>query len=493
MQSANRRLAGLGLLAMLIGCGAGSDPSPDPDPGGGSATGTAVIGPAGGELMTSDSALVLTIPAGVLSTQTTITVTAEDPVDPAAIGKVYRIEPAGLVFSEPVKIEVGRDSATVAGLVPAALGLAFQDDTGAARANLTSQLVEDDVPASRVPLAITRNWYMALSGFWTNLPRYVFVRTFWEIRPDPTQVQAGRGITVEIWACTEEEDANTSWPTFRQHCGPSIRRGTWRVRPLIGNSSNLGSVVAGTPSSTARYTAPTHRPEPPIVKLEATLSWEARGVSTTLPIGVAILQAAAGAGTIQWSWSGSNSRNQTSADGRYSYTETVSDAGSGSATFDQLGQYAWILKTASYDANYQQNITVVNVGNTCTTTRTESITRVANDPGTSDPSGWIAAVLPNLMTGKYTLQPGGGSFTIKETRASATKTSCPGAPDIIVADPTIVTDGFDYVPLRFAERPMSGSDARQFTDSDSYRKDESAGTGLDYTVDVNWNWDLLTP
>ncbi len=77
----------------------------------------------------------------------------------------------------------------------------------------------------------------------------------------------------------EEDDLNDAGPALRTQCAASIRTGTWRVRTLIGSSTNLGTVAAGTPSSTARYTAPSQRPEPPVVVVEAALLWEARGVT----------------------------------------------------------------------------------------------------------------------------------------------------------------------------------------------------------------------
>ena len=491
------RFAGLTLLVVIAGCGSGSEPGPGP--GGGSNIGTAVIGPAGGELVTADSAFVLTIPPGALSTQTTISVTAEDPGDPNSYGKMYRLEPAGLAFSQPVTIQVGRDSASLRGAAPASFGLAFRDNADVLRANVTSEVVEPArSPSIRVPQAAVLNWYLALSGLWTNLPRYVVVQTFWQIRPDPAQVQAGRTVTLEILACMEEDDLNEAGPALRTQCAASIRRGTWRVRAAVGSSTNLGTVEVGTPSSTARYTAPSQRPEPPVVVVEATLLWEARGVSARLPVPVTILPAATSAGTMEWSWHGGDTRTQTSADGHYTFTETVSDNGGGNASFDALGGalggYSWVLKIATYSRDYQNVVTTINVGPTCTVTRIETIRRVATEPG--DPgnsNGWYAAIVPNQPTGSYVLQPGGGSFKIRETTSGLTRTRCPGAPDIDVPDPEVVRDDFDFVPLRFVTRPMPSPDAREFTGSDGYQKDEITAAGLQYVTDVAFSWDFLNP
>lgn len=491
----------VGLFLLLTACGGGEsgpDPDPDPDPDPQPPAGTAVIGAAGGEVMTADTSVVLTIPAGALSTETTISITEEDATEPGTFGKVYRLEPAGLQFSAPVTIEVGRDSATIGDAVPATLGLAFQDETGSVVANPTSELVADgSVTTARVPLVITRNWYMALSGFWTNLPRYVMVRRFWDFRPQPMQVQAGRTITIEVLACLEEEDVNSRWPRLRSTCSTSIRQGTWRVRPAVGNSSNLGTVVSGTPSSTARYTAPAQRPQIPLVVVEASLTWEARGVTAKLPIGVAILPAASAAGSLDWSWSGSNSKHEERADGKYSYDETVSDNGSGNAFFEELGGfggYAWRLKSWTYESSYLNVITIVNVGSTCTTTIIETVERTSV-AGTVD-VGWIAVVLPMVPSqGMYTLQPGTGSYEIRERRSKVTKTACPGAPDIIVSDPEVIDSGTSSVTLRpIVERSLGSPDQRQFSGNDSWEMTTlSTGHGLDYTRTVSFNWDLLFP
>jgi hypothetical protein len=159
-----------------------------------------------------------------------------------------------------------------------------------------------------------------------------------------------------------------------------------------------------------------------------------------------------------------------------------------------VGGYSWVLKTASFIRDYQNVVTTVNVGPTCTVTRIESIVRVATDPGgAGNPNGWYVAIVPNQPTGSYLMQPGGGSFKIRETTSAATRTRCPGAPDIVVADPTVVRDGFDFVPLRFVTRPMPSPDAREFTEHDSYQKDEITAAGLQYTTDVNFSWDFLNP
>lgn len=95
-------LAGVALLAGAACSGDPTDPSLEDD-------GIATVGPEGGEVRLGSSAGV-EIPAGALSTSTTITVT-EAPTPSAlraegAVGQAYRFRPAGLQFDVPVEVFV---------------------------------------------------------------------------------------------------------------------------------------------------------------------------------------------------------------------------------------------------------------------------------------------------------------------------------------------------------------------------------------------------
>ena len=108
------------LVLALVGCRAaglpGSGGTADdnlPIPSGEPVEG--VVGPGGGTLASETMAIVLEIPAGALDAETLIAVTPDDEVEhPWAVpGTVYRFEPSGLAFNEPVTLTIRYDPAHV--------------------------------------------------------------------------------------------------------------------------------------------------------------------------------------------------------------------------------------------------------------------------------------------------------------------------------------------------------------------------------------------
>ncbi|CCH54725.1 VCBS [Fibrisoma limi BUZ 3] len=92
---------------------------------------TATIGPAGGTLESADKRLRVTIPAGALSSNQTISV---QPLTqnhcPLGTGKSFRLTPHGLTFSKPATISFHYDDKDVNGSAPQLLRVAFQNDKG---------------------------------------------------------------------------------------------------------------------------------------------------------------------------------------------------------------------------------------------------------------------------------------------------------------------------------------------------------------------------
>lgn len=112
MLKANRFLAIIALFFFVVSmgsCGGGGG-------GGGSTTTTGndsastVIGPTGGTLTTPSGNATLSVPAGTLSTNTTITISQSTEGDlPGGIIGSYEFKPDGLTFNAPVKISLKYD------------------------------------------------------------------------------------------------------------------------------------------------------------------------------------------------------------------------------------------------------------------------------------------------------------------------------------------------------------------------------------------------
>lgn len=105
---------------------------PTPTPVGnvyGQAT-TATIGAQGGVVTTPDGKVQVTIPAGALSANTTISLQPVENMSPGGIGLNYRLLPHGSQFAKPVTIRFSYAKYTDSVSVPDALAIAFQDEDG---------------------------------------------------------------------------------------------------------------------------------------------------------------------------------------------------------------------------------------------------------------------------------------------------------------------------------------------------------------------------
>ncbi|WP_247235311.1 hypothetical protein [Telluribacter sp. SYSU D00476] len=126
----------LGLLLSLSGCNpdnAGQGPDPVDQVAEPTEVGTpqgAVvskhIGPQGGTLATADGQVELTIPAGALTQETTISIQPISNHTPNGVGTSYRFLPDGQQFSKPATLKFRYSDAEVVNSAPEALGIAYQ-------------------------------------------------------------------------------------------------------------------------------------------------------------------------------------------------------------------------------------------------------------------------------------------------------------------------------------------------------------------------------
>lgn len=121
-------LSRIAVLGLGLACSDGNGPA-GPDGGDGSGT----VGPAGGTVSLQSEAGV-TVPAGALDDEVTITITAVTTPgaleDAGAIGQAYRFAPEGQQFQLPVEVFVFVPNAELTGIDPADLTLLATTATG---------------------------------------------------------------------------------------------------------------------------------------------------------------------------------------------------------------------------------------------------------------------------------------------------------------------------------------------------------------------------
>ncbi|MEO6287617.1 MAG: hypothetical protein ABIN80_16425 [Dyadobacter sp.] len=144
MKSPITLLVGLALTFLIASCDSKNEsvrPEPDGTPAVvtgavtpvGISEGTAItanIGPAGGTIQSADERIRITIPAGALATEQTISVQPLSNQCPAGTGQAFRLLPHGQVFGKPVTVTFNYNETDVNGSIPEALRIAYQNDKG---------------------------------------------------------------------------------------------------------------------------------------------------------------------------------------------------------------------------------------------------------------------------------------------------------------------------------------------------------------------------
>ena len=88
------------------------------------------IGKDGGSITSSDGKMKLIIPAGAVSKKTTFSIQPATNLMPNGNGKIYQMEPSGIIFQTPLQIIFYYSDAETKGNSPELLAIAMQDDKG---------------------------------------------------------------------------------------------------------------------------------------------------------------------------------------------------------------------------------------------------------------------------------------------------------------------------------------------------------------------------
>jgi len=156
------RVLALFLPLFLLGCSSG---------GGTLVPASQMVGPAGGQVVSADGHLTLTIPAGALGADTPITIRA---VSPSALGPdfqgvdvaaAYELGPDGLVFGQPVAVSLRLDqSPTGPGGVLQVDPVALLTESGGTVEALDAQVLTADADAGTAILTAELTHFSPLVG-----------------------------------------------------------------------------------------------------------------------------------------------------------------------------------------------------------------------------------------------------------------------------------------------------------------------------------------
>ncbi len=208
---------------------------------------TATIGAGGGSLTSSDGSLAVNIPAGALTSDTDITIQPITNTAWGGIGTGYQLTPDGLTFLQPVELEFQIAPEDLAGSIPEALDVAFQDGAG------YWFILKD---------GSYDNGSGTLSCTTTHFSSYSAIAEY-----QMTPVSAGLGpsasVTLVVNQCFYETIASDPQAVMQvltcssddEDLVPLVSMSDWSVNGVRGGNAAVGRIVE-IRSNAARYTAP---------------------------------------------------------------------------------------------------------------------------------------------------------------------------------------------------------------------------------------------
>lgn len=261
-----RPLSCLLFALLLVSCGGGDDGA-GPGPGGGNnnqlpnavatpvgtldgAPTTQTIGAGGGSVTSSDGLFTLDVPAGALASDTDITIQPITNTAWGGIGAGYRLTPDGLTFSQPVNVAFQIAPEALAGSVPEALDVAFQNDTG-------FWFIMKNTSYDSGTLSTTTTHFTDF----TAIEEYV-------LKPTSAGLGPSTSVTLTIEQCFYETVASdpdaemavlTCSDSDPDALAPLINASNWSVNGVTGGNTTVGKIVKLSASS-AKYTAPATQP-----------------------------------------------------------------------------------------------------------------------------------------------------------------------------------------------------------------------------------------
>ena len=282
------RVLALVVLMFFVACGDDST-GPPPDDGGnnnpqpqatapgtpnGTAT-TATIGAAGGTLASDDGLFAIDIPAGALSSDTTVTIQPITNTAWGGVGNGYRLEPNGLTFAQPIDLVFDVAPEILAETAPAFLDVAVQNSAGFWY--VLKNRTYDDVDGTLTCTTTHFSDYSNIEGV--------------QIRPGSATVGTSGTVSLYVRICTRETIAGDPDLTALVYAcddelAPLSTISNWSVNGISGGNNTVGR-VASTGTFAARYTAPASVPQnnPVAVSVETNFAGASALLVCTITIG----------------------------------------------------------------------------------------------------------------------------------------------------------------------------------------------------------------
>jgi hypothetical protein len=204
---------------------------------------SATIGAAGGALASSDGRLRISIPAGALAADTTISIQPITATAPGAVGPGYRLGPEGLAFAKPVTLTFGYSI----------------DEASAGDAQLLRIATRDARGIWGIATASLDAAQRNLSASATHFSDWSFVGGQ-QIAPASAVVAVGKKLSLRVVDCGTgpDPDSPTAPPVLRECQSVLADTTIWSVNGIAGGDSSVGTM--NSQFAQGLYTAPASLP-----------------------------------------------------------------------------------------------------------------------------------------------------------------------------------------------------------------------------------------
>ena len=238
------------------------------------------IGPAGGQLQSSDGRLTLTIPAGALASPTSIGIQPVTNTAPASIWLGYRMTPDGQTFAKPVHLSFAYQDFDLVGSSADALRLSYQDAQGSWHTFKSSTI---DTTARTISVDTTHFTVYNVSTVHFLLPK-------------SATLGVNKGIDLEVKLCNFAPDPENPGAEMPSNCDsstwdPVIQFTNWSVNGTRGGSTATGfaTQTGGPNGQQGHYQAPGSVPSPNVVAVSVDLPARPQHPLTRYVSNIAIL------------------------------------------------------------------------------------------------------------------------------------------------------------------------------------------------------------
>ncbi len=197
---------------------------------------TTTIGPAGGTILSADSTVLVTIPAGALTTNQAISVQALDQNNcPGGTGAAFRLLPHGLTFTKPATVTFRYQDSDTDGSAPELLRIAYQTNDRTWMGTINNSL---DTTAHTINVQTTHfsDWAMLQTAY---------------IDPGQTVVDPGQSININVYADNSANDKEALLKGTGQIDSKYVDQ--WSIQGEGKLSNNSGTRIT--------YTAPDRIPD----------------------------------------------------------------------------------------------------------------------------------------------------------------------------------------------------------------------------------------